>query len=192
MENTTLYKIIIAVVLLAFWFYGSGTLTINPNLTLAIIPFSFGMLTVISIVIQLVLKESVQKKMKEVLDTEIEKRRGELIGKLKDLVTYLEETKYPSYSDSGVEGLDSAFHEFDSIKSRYTSQPKIIYSTILIVLSSLILFLFWANPTLWVYQAEGGGETTLAHAGLGLLAVGLWIILDILATSLETKFWEKD
>ena len=192
MENTTIYKIIIAIVLLAFWGYGSGTLTGDPSLTLAIIPISLGMLTAIAIVIQLVLRESVQAKMKEVLDSEIEERREELIEELKELVSYLEKAKYPSYSESGAEGLEDDFQQFDSIKSKYTFQPKIIYSTILIILSSLILVLFWSNPTLWVYVTKEGYTMTLAHIGLGFLAIGLWIILSILVTSLEVKVWERE
>lgn len=34
MEITTINKIIIAIVLLAFWGYGSGTLTANPSFTI--------------------------------------------------------------------------------------------------------------------------------------------------------------
>jgi ABC-type transport system involved in cytochrome bd biosynthesis fused ATPase/permease subunit len=192
MENTTLYKIIIAIVLLAFWGYGSGTLTGDPSLTLAIIPISLGMLTAIAVVIQLVLRESVQAKMKKVLDSEIEERREELIEELKELVSYLEKTKYPSYSESGAEGLEEDFQQFDSIKSKYTFQPKIIHSAILTILSSLILVLFWANPRLWVYVTKDGYTFTLAHMGLGFLAIGLWMILSILVTSLEVKVWEKE
>ena len=192
METTTLYKIIIAIVLLAFWGYGSGTLTEDPNLTLVIIPISLGMLTAIAVVIQLTLRENVQAKMKKVLDSEIEERREELIEELKELVSYLEEEKYPSYSESGVEGLEDDFQQFDSIKSKYTFQPKIIHSTILTILSSLILILFWSNPKLWVHVTEDGAKYTLAHIGLGLLAIGLWMILSILVTSLEVKVWEKE
>jgi len=173
MEDTTLCKIVIAIVLLVFWGYGSGTLTANPNLTLPIIPFSLGMLTAITIVIQLALRESVQAKMKKLLDLEIEERREELVKELKDLVSYLEKEKYPSYSESGAEGLEEDFREFDSIKSKYTFQPKIIHSAILIIMSSLILVLFWMNPTLWVHVTEEGFILTLAHIGLGLLAIGL-------------------
>ena len=192
MENTTLYKIIIAVVLLAFWGYGSGTINEDPDLTLAIIPVSLGMLTAIAVVIQLVLKENVQAKMRKVLDSEIEERKEELVEELKELVSYLEETKYPRYSESGVEGLEEDFQQFDSIKSKYTFQPKIIHSTILTILSSLILILFWSNPTLWVHVTEEGAKLTLAHIGLGFLAIGLWIVLSILVTSLEVKVWEKE
>ena len=192
METTTLYKIIIAIVLLAFWLYGSVTLNGDPSLTLAIIPVSLGMLTAIAVVIQLVLREHVQAKMKKVLDSEIEERKEELVDELKELVSYLEETKYPSYSESGVEGLEEDFQQFDSIKSKYTFQPKIIHSTILIILSSLILILFWSNPRLWVFVTEEGAEFSLAHIGLGFLAIGLWMILSILVTSLEVKVWEKE
>jgi len=190
-EITTIYKIVIAVVLLAFWGYGSGNLSANPGLTIYIIPFSYGMLAVIAVVIQLVLKESIQAKMKKVLDSEIEIRREGLIGELARLSEYLEENKYPSYSESEVEGLESAFQEFDSIKSKYTFQPKIIHATILITLSSLILVLFWANPSLWVTKSDYG-NLTLAHVGLGFLGIALWMILGILVTSLEIRIWEKE
>jgi hypothetical protein len=125
--------------------------------------------------------------MKEVLDSEIEERREGLIGELRKLVDYLEKKKYPNYQESGVEGLEDDFREFDSIKSKYTFQPKIIHSTILITLSSLILVLFWANPSLWVYAS-----LTLAHIGLGFLCIALWMILDILVISLEIRIWEKE
>jgi hypothetical protein len=120
---------------------------------------------------------------------------------LKVLVEYLEKKKYPSYKESEVEGLESAFQEFDSIKSKYTFQPKIIHATILITLSSLILVLFWANPIVWVAKAgynlwiaEGSYnvDLTLAHVGLGFLAIALWMILGILVTSLEVRIWEND
>jgi hypothetical protein len=193
MESTTLYKIIIGITLFAFWIYGSQTLTVNPSFTVYIIPFSYGMLTVIAIVIQLVLKESIQTKMKKVLDSEIEERREELIEELKKLVQYLEEKKYPSYTESGVEGLEDDFREFDSIKSKYTFQPRIIHATLLTVLSSLILILFWVNPSLWVYPSPENGYTlTLAHVGLGFLSVVLWMILGTLVTSLEIRIWEKE
>ena len=192
MEFTRVYKIIIGIVLLAFWGYGSGTLTANPTFTVYIIPFSYGMLTVIAIVIQLVLKENMQAKMKKVLDSEIEERREGLIEELKELVEYLEKKKYPSYKESEVEGLESAFQEFDSIKSKYTFQPKIIHATILITLSSLILVLFWANPTIWVAKGSYNVDLTLAHVGLGFLGIALWMILGILVTSLEVRIWEKE
>ena len=155
------------------------------------------MLTAIAVVIQLALKESVQAKMKKVLDAEIEERREEIIEELKELVSYLEKTKYPSYSESGAEGLEDDFQQFDSIKSKYTFQPKIIYSTMLIVLSSLIIFLFWAVPKLRnasVYATVVGSryEFTIAHVGLAFLAIGLWMVLSILVTSLEVKVWEKE
>lgn len=198
-ENTRLYKIIVAIVLLAFWGYGSGMLTEDPDLTLAIIPISLGMLTAIAVVVQLVLKENVQAKMKKVLNSEIEERREELLDEFKELVSYLEKTKYPSYSESGAEGLEDDFRQFDSIKSKYTFQPKIIHSTILTILSSLILVLFWMNPTLWiemvsltVIEEVVWHKVTLAHVGLGLLVIGLWLILSILVTSLEVKVWEKE
>lgn len=193
MEITTIYKIIIAVVLIAFWIYGSGTLTANPSLTLAIIPISLGMLTAIAIVIQLVLKESIQAKMREALNLEIEQRKEELVEEINNLSIYLAETQIPNYSESGVEGLEDDFREFDSIKSKYTFQPKIIHATILTILSSLVLVLFWANPSLWVYSPPENGYTlTLAHVGLGFLGIALWMILGILVTSLEIKIWEKE
>ena len=196
-KYTTLCKIIIAIVLLAFWGYVSGALTEDPSLTLAIIPISLGMLTAIAVVIQLVLKERVQAKMRKVLDSEIEERREELIKELSELVSYLEKTKYPNYSESRAEGLEDDFRQFDSIKSKYTFQPKIIYSTILTILSSLILFLFWAVPTLQRASVSSTVvdyeyEFTIAHIGLGFLAIGLWLILSILVTSLEVEAWEKE
>lgn len=63
METTTIYKIIVGIVLLAFWAYGSGTLTANPSLTLSIIPVSLGMLTAIAIIVQLALKENIQARL---------------------------------------------------------------------------------------------------------------------------------
>ena len=99
----------------------------DPGLTLAIIPISLGMLIAIAIVIQLVLRESVQAKMKKILDSEIEERREELIKELKELVSYLEKTKYPSYSESGAEGLEEAFQEFDS-------NPNILFNLRLFIL----------------------------------------------------------
>lgn len=192
MEETTIYKIVIAIVLLVFWGYGSGMLTTDSSLALPVIPFALGMSTIITIVIQLGLRESVQAKMKKLLDLEIEERREKLIGELKDLVSYLDKEKYPSYSDSGAEGLEDDFQEFDSIKSKYTFQPKIIRSAIFIVLSSLILVLYWMNPSLWVYVNPEGYTFTLAHLGLGLLVIGLWMVLNILIASLELKVWEKD
>jgi len=85
------------------------------------------MLIAIAIVIQLVLRESVQAKMKKILDSEIEERREELIKELKELVSYLEKTKYPSYSESGAEGLEEAFQEFDS-------NPNILFNLRLFIL----------------------------------------------------------
>lgn len=192
METTTVYKIIIGIILLCFWGYGSATLTTDPSLTIYIIPVSLGMLTTIAIVIQLVLRESIQAKMKKVLDSEIEERKEKLLEELKELVSYLEKTRVPNYSGSGVEGLEDDFREFDSIKSKYAFQPKIIHSTIFIILSSLILVLFWANPMVWVYVTQDGSTFTLAHVGLGFLAIGLWITLGILVTSLEVRIWEKE
>jgi len=191
MEITTIYKIIIGAVLIGFWWVVSQTLTANPSLTVYIIGFSAGMLTVVTIVVQLTLRENVQIKMKELLDSEIKKRKEKIIKKINDLAIYLGEEESPSYSKSGVEGLEDDFREFDSIKSRYTFQPKIIHSTILITLSSIILVVFWANPTLWVAKSETNADITLAHASLGLLALGLWVLFSILITSLEAKPWEK-
>jgi len=192
METTTLYKIIFTIVLLAFWWGSSEALNANPSLTLAFIAVPLGLLTIIAIVIQLVLKESIQARMKEVLDSEIEERKEELVEELRGLVSYLEKTKVPDYSESGVEGLEDDFREFDSIKSKYTFRPKIINSTLLMVLSTLILTLFWANPTLLVAKAENRPDLTLAHIGLGILVIGLWMTLSILVTSLEVKVWEKE
>jgi hypothetical protein len=191
MENATLYKVIIGIVLLAFWGYGSGWLTANPSLTGYVISFSYGMLAVVTIVIQLVLRENLQVKMKKVLNAEIEERKEGLLEELKKLLFYLERTKYPNYSESGVEGLEDDFREFDQIKSKYTFQPKIIHSTIFLVLSSLVLFLFWMNPT-WVARSQGNPDVTFAHIGLGLMAMGLWMILSVLVISLEIKIWEKE
>jgi len=192
MEITTIYKIIIGAVLIGFWWFVSQMLTANPSLTVYIIGFSAGMLTVVTIVVQLTLRENVQTKMKELLDSEIKKRKAKIAEKINDLAIYLaEDEESPSYSKSGVEGLEDDFKEFDSIKSRYTFQPKIIHSTILIILSSILLVLFWANPTLWVAKSENNPNMTLAHASLGLLALGLWVLFSILITSLEVKPWEK-
>jgi hypothetical protein len=191
MEETTIYRIVIGIVLFAFWWYGSETLTANSSLTLTIIPISLGMLTAIAVVIQLVLRESIQAKMQKVLDSEIEERREGLIEELKKLVQYLEKKKYPNYSESGVEGLEDDFLEFDSIKSKYTFQPKIIRATILTILSSLILVVFWLNPT-WVLKSQGYPDMTLAHIGLGFLSIALWFILGILVISLEVRIWEKE
>jgi hypothetical protein len=193
MEVTTLYKIIIAVVLLAFWGYGSGTLSANPNLISYVIPFSWGMIAVIAVIIQLVLKKDIQTKMKEMLNAEIKERKDDLVAEINELAIYLEETRVPNYSESGVEGLEDDFREFDSIKSKYTFQPKIINATLLTVISSLVLFVFWANPSLWVAKSTGSyPDITLAYVGLGLLAIAMWIILGILVTSLEIRIWEKE
>lgn len=191
MEITTIYKIVIGAFLFVFWWFVSQTLTANPSLTVYIIGFSAGMLTVVTVVIQLTLRENVQTKMKELLDSEISKRKEKIVKKINDLAIYLGEEESPSYSKSGVEGLEDDFKEFDSIKSRYTFQPKIIHSTILITLSSVILVLFWANPSLWVAKSTNNSDITLAHASLGFLAFGLWILFNMLVTSLEVKVWEK-
>lgn len=191
MENATLYKIAIGIVLLAFWGYGSGWLSTNPSMTGYIISFSYGMLAVVTVVIQLVLRENIQAKMKELLDSEIKERKEKMVEKINNLAIYLGEEDSPSYSKSGVEGLEDDFKEFDSIKSKYTFQPKIVHSTIFLVLSSLVLFLFWMNPT-WVARSQGYPDITLAHIGLGLMAIGLWMILSVLVISLEAKIWEKE
>jgi len=167
-------------------------LTANPSLTTYVIPFSYGMLALVAIIIQLFLKKDIQARMQKLLDIEIETRREELIEELNKLVKYLKGTKVPFYSDSGVEGLEDDFREFDSIKSKYTFQPKIIYATILIALSSLLLFLFWSNPTLWVAKATDYPDITLAHIGLGFFAIALWFLFSILVTSLEVRIWEKE
>jgi hypothetical protein len=192
MKNTTLLKILIGVVLLVFWIYLSNTLTANPSLTTYVIPFSYGMLALVAIIIQLFLKKDIQSRTQKLLDMEIENRREELVEELNGLVEYLKETKVPCYSDSGVEGLEDNFREFDSIKSKYTFQPKIIYATILIALSSLILFLFWSNPTLWVATATDYPDITLAHIGLGFFSIAIWLLLNIFVTSLEVRIWEKE
>ena len=142
---------------------------------------------------KLVLRKGIQAKMRKMLDSEIEERRGDLIEDLKDLVSYLENGKnrYPTYSESGAEGLEDAFRQFDSIKSRYTFEPRIIKSTILVIVSCLILILFWVNPTLWVSETETT-TFTLAHIGIGFLAIGLWMILDMLVVSLEIQPWEYE
>lgn len=191
MEETTIWKIVIGIVLFGFWIYVSGALIANPSLTISVVPLSYGMFAIVSIVIQLVLKESMQKKMKLVLDSEIKERKEELLSELRVLVSYLEKTKMPSYSESGVEGLEDNFREFDSIKSKYTFQPKIIKATILLALSSLILAIFWINPTL-VMESQDYPDLTLAHIGLGFLAIALWMILGILVTSLKVRIWEKE
>ena len=192
MEVTTVYKIIIGIVLLAFWGYGSGKLTENPSLAVYIIPFSYAVLTVIAIVIQLELKKNIQDKMRKVLNSEIKERKDELLRELRGLVSYLEKAKIPNYSESGVEGLEDDFKEFDSIKSKYTFQPKIIHATLLTVLSSLILVLFLLIPSLWVFTTADGYNFTLAHVGLAFFGIALWMILDILVTSLEVRIWEKE
>jgi len=48
-----------------------------------------------------------------------------------------------------------------------------------------------ANPTLWVAQATGYPDVTLAHVGLGLLAIALWLLVGVFITSLEVKIWEE-
>lgn len=191
MKTTTAYRLVIAIILFYFWLNASQRLTENPEPTIQMIPIALGTLTGLAIIIELVLRKGMQEKMKKILNSEIEARREELVEDLKKLVSYLEKTKYPSYSKSGVEGLEDDFRKFDSIKSKYTFEPKIIKSTILIILSSLVLALFWLNPTLWIYVSD---ETTftLAHLGIGLFTIGLWMIVDMFITSLEIKPWEKE
>ena len=75
MKTTTLLKIVIGVVLLVFWFFLSNTLTQEPNLTTFVIPFSYGLLAVVAIIIQLFLKKDMQTRMKEALDSEIEEEK---------------------------------------------------------------------------------------------------------------------
>jgi uncharacterized protein with PQ loop repeat len=191
LEITTILKIVVGIILFGLWWVVSQTLVSNPSLTVYIIGFSAGMLTVITVVIQLTLRETVQTKMKELLDSEISKRKEKIVKKINDLSIYLGEEESPNYSKSGVQGLEDDFKEFDSIKSRYTFQPKIIYSTLLITVSCIVLVIFLANPTLLVYKSQNNPDLTLAHASLGLLALGLWILLGILITSLEVKPWEK-
>jgi pilus assembly protein TadC len=190
-DLTIFYKFVVGAVLAIFWWFVSQKLTENPSLTIYIVGFSAGMLTVVTVVIQLTLRENVQIKMKQLLDSEISKRKEKIVKKINDLSIYLGEEESPSYSKSGVEGLEDDFKEFDSIKSKYTFQPKINHSAILMTLSSLILVVFWANPTLWVARAPNQPDVTLAHISLGFLAIGLWILLNILITSLEVKTWEK-
>ena len=193
MKTTTAYRAVIVIALLLFWFHISQRLTEAPELTQQMISIALPTLTALAIIIQLVLRKGIQARMRKTLDSEIEARREELIEDLKKLVSYLEETKYPDYSKSGVEGLEDDFRKFDSIKSKYTFEPKIIKSTIFIILSSLVLALFWLNPTLWVYVSTTNETTfTLAHVGIGLFAIGLWMIVDMLITSLEIKPWEKE
>jgi hypothetical protein len=199
LSSTTVYKTVIGLVLFFFWLYTSESLTMNSSLTLAVIPISLGMLTAVGVIIQLFLKESMQTKMKDLLDSEIEKRKEELNEKLTDLAIYLSEERIPKYSESGVEGLEDSFHEFDSIKSKYTFQGRVISATIFIILSALILVLFWANPTLWIYpiyytsnSMQQHYDLTVAHVGLGFLTVALWWILNILVVSLEVKIWERE
>ena len=188
----SIYRLTIGIIILAFWWYSSENLTKKPELTLQMIPIALGTLTALTIIIELVLRKGMQTKMKKILNSEIEARREELVVDLKNLGSYLEQTKYPAYSESGVEGLEDDFRKFDSIKSKYTFEPKIIKSTILIIMCTLFLVLFSMNPMLWTYISPEEITFTLAHIGVGFFAIGLWMIMDMLITSLEIKPWEKE
>jgi len=194
MQTATVYKAIFAVVLFFVWIFVSVTLTQNPNLTTYMITFSLGMLTVVAIIIQLVLKKDIQTKMKGALNAEITERKGKLQEEITNLSIYLEEEKIPNFSESGLEELSDDFREFDSIKSRYNIQPKIIHVTLLIILASLILFVFWANPTFFTIkpQSPSASGLSLAMIGVGIFCFAVWIILNIFVDSLEIKVWEKE
>ena len=191
MERLRIIRGLIAIFLFVFWILLSNQLTLEPSLTSTTIFFSLGMFTVVTIVIELVWRKDIEEKMKKVLDSEIREERENLIEKLQDLIAYLKETKYPTFSDTDVEDLTNDFEALDAIKSKYTVAPKIIWSTILIVLSSMILFLFMTSPTLVVLTSEEGSKITLAHFGIGLLTIGLWLLFDILTVVLEVKIWEE-
>ena len=49
MKNTTIYRLGIVIILLAFWSYCSGTFTENPDITWQIIPVAVGLLTATAI-----------------------------------------------------------------------------------------------------------------------------------------------
>ena len=191
MERLTITRGLIAIFLFAFWILLSNQLTLEPNLTSTAIFFSLGMFAVITIVIELVWRKDIEEKMKKLLDSEIREERENLIGQLQDLIAYLKETKYPSFSDSELEDLTNNFQALNAIKSKYTVAPKIIWSTILITLSSMILFLFMINPMLLVFTSKEGSKITLAYLGVGFLTIGLGLLFDILAIVLEVKIWEE-
>lgn len=155
------------------------------------------MISVVSLLVSLVLKKDIQARMEYKLDSEINKRKEELVEEINNLAIYLGEIKekeIPSYSESGVEGLEDDFMEFDAIKSKYTFQPKIIKSALLIVISSLVLFLFWTNPDFFTFLRAPnpqGADITLAYVGVGLLTYATWLILSIFLISLEAKIWER-
>lgn len=104
MKNTTLYKIVIAIIILVFWWYCSEALKANSTLTLAIIPIPLGLLTVIAIVIQLVLRESIQSKMKEALDSEIEERKEDLLERARALTANTDSAGYTPIFCSSMNG----------------------------------------------------------------------------------------
>src|SRR3989304_1920505 len=195
MDYAIIYKGSLAAFLIVFWIFISSFLTTNPSLTIYVIGFSFAMISWIFFFISFVFKKDFQARMEYTLDSEIKERKGELIKEINNLAIYLGETEIPSYSESGVEGLEDDFREFDSIKSKYTFQPKIIKSALLIVVSSFILFLFWTNPsffTLLKSQNPQGSDITLAYVGVGFLTYATWMILSIFFVSLEAKIWEKE
>ena len=192
MERIKTVRFLIAIFLFAFWILLSNKLTLEPSLTSTTIFFSLGMLAVVTIIIELVWRKDIEERMKKILDSEIRDTRKELIEELQNLISYLKEEKYPTFSNSEVEALSNDLQALNSIKSKFTVAPKIVWSTIFIVLSSMLLFLFWIDPNLLVFTSTEGAKLTLAHCGVGLLVIGLWLLFDILTIVLEVKFWERE
>ncbi|HUW47301.1 MAG TPA: hypothetical protein VMW36_00975 [Patescibacteria group bacterium] len=150
------------------------------------------MFAVVTIVIELVWRQDIEKQIGRILDSEIREKRSLLVGELHALISYLEKEKYPTFSDSETEELSNNLQALKSIKSKFTIAPKIIWSTLFIALASMLLFLYLINPTLLVLTNEQGQRLTLAHFGVALLMIGVWFLFDILTVVLEAKPWEKE
>lgn len=188
-NNSNIYKIILAIILIASWYYCSAKLTQDPNSTLTIIGIFLGILGTITFVIQYLLKESIQEKIRKLLDAQIKEQKEVLLEGLKELVSYLEEEKYPNYEDSNVEGPKDAFRRFDKLKSKYEFRPKVIQFAVLTIASSLLLILFWVIPPFTLFYLFNL-PINLSHIGIGLYLFGLWKVISILLTSMEIEIWE--
>jgi len=150
------------------------------------------MFAVVTIVIELVWRKDIDKRLKEILNSEMRNKKRELTDELQDLISYLKEEKNPTFSSSEVEALSEDLQALSSIKSKFAVAPKIMWSTILIALSSMVLFLFMISPDSLVLTSETGPNISLAHWGVGFLMIGLWMLFDILTIALEVKVWETE
>lgn len=143
-----------------------------------------------TVIIEIVWKKDIEQGMNKILDSEIRKKKDELIDKLQESVSYLKTEDFPTFSESDIEDLSDAMKSLEQIKSRLTVTPMIIKAAISILASSISLFLYLLYPDSYLTNNEGV-RLTLAHAGAFFLAVALWYMFKTFFALYQSKVWQR-